>query len=153
MATLKVGTCADPENRIDKSATFTYELTGNFRENVSVLDPVVVVESTSNLSGCNYAYITEFGRYYYIRDIIILGAKLYELHLHVDVLKTYETQIIAAPSIISKSANTFNLYLNDTNYKCYQNNHVLINTFPDGIPINKSKFVLTIFGAKECQTP
>ena len=109
MATLKIGTCSDPGNRIDKTASFTYELTGNFRENVSVMDPVVVVESTSNLSGCNYAYITEFGRYYYIRDIVILGAKLYELHLHVDVLKTYESQIIAAPCIVSKSANTFNM--------------------------------------------
>lgn len=151
MATLKVGICGDPENRIDKSPSFTYELTGNFRENVSVLDPVVVVESANNLSTCNYAYIAEFSRYYYIKDVIILSATLYELHLHVDVLYTYSSEIIAAPCIVSKSANTFNMYLNDTNYKCYQNNHVLINTFPDGIPINKSKFVLTVFGDKEWQ--
>lgn len=151
MATLKVGTCGDPENRIDKSPSFAYDLTGNFRENVSVLDPVVVVESANNLSGCNYAYIEEFSRYYYIRDIVILSATLYELHLHVDVLYTYSSEIITAPCIVAKSANTFNMYLNDTNYKCYQNNHVLINTFPDGIPINKSKFVLTVFGDKEWQ--
>lgn len=152
MATLKIGSTADPENRIDKTATWSATLTGTFKDNVSVLDPVVLVESSTNITGYNYAYIEEFGRYYYIKDIIVVNNVLYELHLHVDVLKTYQNQIIAAPCIVSKSANTFNMYLNDDRYKCYQNNHVLINTFPDGIPINKAKFVLTIFGDKEWQS-
>lgn len=151
MATLKIGTCADPQNRIDKSPTLGSDITGILRDNCSVMDPVILVESDTNLAGNNYAYVTDFGRYYYIKDIVVVNNMLYELHLHVDVLYTWASEIIAAPCIISKSSNVFNLYLNDDNYKCYQNNYVLLNTFPDGIPINKSKFVLTIFGDKEWQ--
>ena len=151
MVTFNIGTCADPSNRVDKSPTFpsALHLSGTIKESTSVLDPVILVETSENLSGCNYAHIPELGRYYYIRDIVVIGTNLWELHLHVDVLKTYSAGIIAAPSIIAKSSNTFNMYLNDPMYKCYQNNHVIVKNFPSGFPIEDSRFVLTVLGDKE----
>lgn len=151
MVTLKIGTCSDAENRLDKSPTFPNELvlSGTLKNNTSILDPVILVETSTNLSGNNYAYIQEFNRYYYIKDMIVVGASLWELHMHVDVLKTYCNGIVAAPSIISKSANTFNMYLNDPMYKCYQDNHVIVRNFPSGFPIEDSRFVLTVLGDKE----
>lgn len=149
MVSLNIGTCSDAENRLDKTFTAALQLTGTLKDNTSILDPVILIESSGNLSGYNYAEITDFNRFYYIKDMVIVGAKLWELHMHVDVLKTYCSGIIAAPSIIAKSANRFNMYLNDPNYKCYQDNHVIVRNFPSGFPIEDSRFVLTVLGDKE----
>ena len=148
MVTFKIGTCDDPQNRIDKSYNFAYELSGTLKSNTSVVDPVITVESLDNLSGCNYAEIPDFGRLYFIRDIVVVGAKLWELHLHCDVLTTYKEGIISAPCIVAKSSNRFNMYLNDPSYKCYQNNYVFIRNFSNGFPINQSHYVLTVMGDK-----
>lgn len=58
-----------PVNKVDKSLVAVATLTGVLREGSSVLDPVVTIESdapASVVSSANYAYIAEFGRYYYI---------------------------------------------------------------------------------------
>lgn len=151
MVTFKIGTCSDEKNRIDKSYSFAHTLSGTLKDNTSVTDPVITVESSANLSGCNYAEIEEFGRLYFITDIVVKGALLWEIHLHVDVLTTYKNGIISAPAIIAKSSNTFNMYLNDPSYKCYQDNYVFYRAFPSGFPIQDSHFVLTVIGDREVE--
>ena len=64
---------------VDKSITqIGQDISGTLREDCSIIDPVIAIEGLSDLS-VNYAYITEFGRYYYINNIVCRG-KLFELH-------------------------------------------------------------------------
>lgn len=94
-------------------------LTGTLREDCSVIDPVFRIAGFTgfNLKQANYAYISEFGRYYYINNIVCLTNNLYELHLHVDVLKTYASQIRKCNAVISRQEHTRDLYLNDGVFK------------------------------------
>ena len=57
-------------NRVVKVLTDEKQLSGELRNQTSVLNPTIRIESTDNISGYNYCYISEFGRYYYITDIV-----------------------------------------------------------------------------------
>ena len=146
----------DPNNKVEKTSSACATLQGILKEETSVLDPVITVdvssaswETETNIFTPNYAYIPDFGRYYFVKDIKQKSNDLFEVSLHVDVLHSYASGILSAPCIVAKNQNNFNLYLNDPNYKCFQNDYVLITKGSGGFPIQNSCFVLTIFGDKE----
>lgn len=65
----------------------------------SMLDPVIeldinnVQRSGLQISGTNYCYIELFKRFYFINDIVFENDGLVEMHLSVDVLMTYASDI------------------------------------------------------------
>ena len=139
-------TTSAPRNALDKDPATVATLSGTLKEDSSVLDPVITVESAGKPGG-NYAYISDFGRYYYIHDIVNVYNNFWEVHLHVDVLYTYRTAILNAPCIITKTASRkFNLYLPDPNFKCQQNDIVGMWEFPNGFDSITPKFYMTFFG-------
>ena len=92
---------------IYKSANLTQyaHLEGVLREESSIINPVVVVQLETAVDGggnptyteaseFNYAYIPQFKRYYFVEDVVSVANKLWRLHLHVDVLMTYESDIV-----------------------------------------------------------
>lgn len=139
----------EAKNRINKQPATLTTISGSLKEGSSFTDPVILIEMAS-VPACNYAYIPDFGnRYYYINDIVNQYANIWELHMHVDVLKTYGSAIMSAPCIIAKTAsNDFNLYLPDPNFKCQQNDMEGIVNFPSGFDITGENiwFYLTFFG-------
>lgn len=145
--TLNLGTTGDPINKLIKNVTWPegFGLTGNLKDDCDICDPVIEVESTSNLSAFNYAHIPDFNRYYFINKIENTGAKFWRLTLHVDVLHTYHTALLNCEVIAANSYNRFNMYLPDANYKAYQDDKILINKFPSGFDRSHARFVLTAF--------
>ena len=137
----------DPKNTINKSPAAVVTLAGSLKDGSSVTDPVVLVEMAS-LPAANYAHIPDFnGRYYYIKDIVNVTNTLWEIHLHVDVLKTYANAIMKAPCIIAKTAsNDFNLYLPDPNFKCQQDERIGMQNFPNGFNTENAHYYMTFFG-------
>ena len=132
-------------NVVSKSLTAKGTCTGNLRENCSILDPVITVEgiSAADLPYLNYAEIVEFGRYYYIRDIIANG-KCFDLHCHIDVLETYKDQIKVLPAIIARQERAYNLYLQDGLLKQYANPHIEIKQFPGAF--TDFEFIFSVVG-------
>lgn len=131
---------------VDKSITQVgSDITGTLREGCSVIDPVIKFESTvgSHLTDCNYAYITEFGRYYYINNIICTG-KLFEVHMHVDVLMTYKDGIRENTAVISRQERNYNLYLQDGVFKTYSQPHIQVAQFPRGF--TDFEFIFSVAG-------
>lgn len=131
---------------VDKDITQVgSDITGTLREGCSVIDPVIKFESTvgSHLTDCNYAYITEFGRYYYINNIVCVG-NLFECHMHVDVLMTYKTGIRSNSAVISRQENSYNLYLQDGVFKTYSQPHIQVAQFPNGF--SDFEFIFSVAG-------
>ena len=129
--TIKLYKNYSDKNVMDKNITqIGSDITGTLREDCSVINPVIAIEGLSDL-GVNYAYISEFGRYYYINNIVCKG-KLFELDMHVDVLKTYAAGIRNNSAVISRQQNYYNLYLQDGVFKTYANPHIQIKQFPSG---------------------
>lgn len=131
---------------VDKKITqLGSTLNGTLRENCSVIDPIIKVEGIvgSNLTKCNYAYIEEFGRYYYVTNIVCAG-NLFELHMHVDVLMTYRGSIRSNSAVVSRQEKLYNLYLQDGVFKEQANPHYEIKKFPSGF--TSFNFILAVAG-------
>lgn len=144
--TINFYTCTDPDNVVNKSLGNGSAITGEFKQDGSVTDPVILIRSATVPAG-NYVYISDFGRYYYIEKLVNKAKELWELTLHVDVLKTYASAIMNSPCIVAKTAgNNFNLYLPDPNFKCQQNDRIGMVKFPNGFDVNNPYFYVTLFG-------
>ena len=132
-------------NVVSKTLTSKGTLTGTLREGCSIIDPVIKVEgiSGSDLPFINYAEVVEFGRYYYIKDIVLVG-NLFELHMHIDVLETYKDQIKELPAIVARNEFNYNLYLQDGLIKEYANPHIEIKQFPNGF--TDFEFIFSVVG-------
>ena len=156
MITLSLLKTNDPNNKVTKATTTIVTLSGVLKENTSVLNPVITVDITgvsfptgTDIFTANYASIDVFGRYYFIKDITVISNNIFEISMHVDVLMSWSSGLLAAPCIVARNQNDFNLYLMDPNYKCFQNDRVLITKASGGFPIENSCFALTIFGDKD----
>lgn len=134
------------DNVVSKSLVTLDTITGTLRDQCSILFPIIKIQGNVP-TNCNYFYIEEFGRYYYMTDIISYRNDLFELHGKVDVLKTYESQIKASTGIVSRQENKFNLYLDDGAFLVYSNTKFEIKNFPSGF--STFEFVLAVAGSEE----
>lgn len=122
------------------------DVTGTFREDVSVTDPVFVIEDYTdfNPATVNYCYIADLGRYYYITDIRLINKSVYEIHCHVDVLKTYAAGIRSSSAIIARQQTQGSLYYQDGVFKTKAYSKYDIIQFPTGF--TDYHYVLTVAG-------
>lgn len=109
----------DPHT-LDKSnyVTASAAISGTIRGELDVLQPVI--EFTGDVSGYNYAYIAETGRYYHIIGCNRERTGLCVVTMHVDVLWTYAAQILNLPAVVDRSYRLVNSYLPDSMQRTYQ---------------------------------
>lgn len=116
-------------------------------DNVSVTDPVFRLKDFSgfNPATANYCYIDTLSRYYYITNIVILTPEIYEIHCHVDVLKTYASEIRGTTGLIARQQNNGSLYYQDgvMKTKAYSNYDII--QYPSGF--TDFHYVLTVAGS------
>ncbi len=67
------------------------ELSCRLKDDTSIHDPVL--QLATNNFGYEYAYIGDFGKYYFVRDVVSIANGLVEYHLTEDPLATYKTAI------------------------------------------------------------
>ena len=139
----------EPMEKIQKTPRGLFTLSGDLRDESSIVDPVFLIEYQNPINA-NYAYIAEFQRYYYIRNITAVRTGLWRIELHTDVLKTFSEGILGSPCVVNRSSNRKNLYLNDHRLKRQQNEWVLTQNFPNGFNLDPGnvKFILALIGDK-----
>lgn len=135
----------EPYNKINKSVTSGTDFTGSLVDESSIIDPVIMLESSTVPAG-NYAYISDFGRYYFIRNIESYRTNLWRVTMHCDVLRSFASGIMSSPAIVARSSNNFNMYLNDDHYFCQENPYIFTKTFPSGFDTSNASYVLALIG-------
>lgn len=137
---------SSPKNQLDKSLANVLAVTGNLKEDSSVVDPIILVQAPlSTIVNANYMTIPAFGRSYFITDMISVRNSLVEIHAHCDVLTTYAAGIRGNDAIIYRQENDWNLYLDDGSFQVYNNPNVLTRPFPSGF--STLEFILAVAGA------
>lgn len=84
-------------------------LDGKFRSPVDVCNPVMTIESgnlTLQQGQYNYCYIDSLQRYYFITDVIPTTSRIKEIHMHIDVLFTYQNLIKGSSGTVTTSGAT-----------------------------------------------
>ena len=131
-------TCNAERNRVNKSNYLSnrFVLDGFLRKATSALNIEIDVEKTNPLLyKYNYMYIEEFGRYYFIDDIVSVRNKLWTIHATVDVLMSFSSDILSTECIIDKVENELvaNVYLDDGSFVMDSRKYNEVKEFPNGL--------------------
>jgi hypothetical protein len=78
-------------NVVNKRLEEINTLSFTFKENSNIINPSLILK---NYEGGNYCYIEELKKYYYVKDIDLLGNGLFKINCEIDVLMTYKEDII-----------------------------------------------------------
>lgn len=79
---------------------------GALREPVSVDQPVITLQAQITVG--NYAYISDFGRYYWIREKNVLRDQITVLTLDSDPLMSFAQGILQLPAYVYRSSAEYN---------------------------------------------
>ena len=75
------------------------------KDTVSVTNPILILSEVQGVDyfHCNYCFLSEFNRYYFIRDIELMSTKNYKLQLEVDVLESFKEDILNSYAEIKRT--------------------------------------------------
>lgn len=119
-----------------------------FKDTTDMMNPVLQMRSSTRFdNSANYCWLEQTGKYYYISDCEYDNG-IYLLHLHVDVLMTYQRGILAQSAIVKRQENDYNLYQQDEKFKLFEYTNVRTVGFPEnmGFDANIQEFLLTVVG-------
>ena len=119
MIDVKLYHTKSPKTYFDKSLTSIGTYSCVLKENTSVSDPTIIIQTSDNIFTANYMVIEAFGRRYFIKDKISIGNNRYEIPAHVDVLSSFKSGILANSAVIRRQQNIYNLYLDDPDFQVY----------------------------------
>lgn len=86
-------------------------VTVTLKENTSIENPVFLL--AKNINEADYTYVQAFNHYYFVTDIVSVGANLTEVHCNQDVLATYKGNIISSSQFVERSASAYDDTLPD----------------------------------------
>ena len=115
------------ENSTKRPAGNGNQFSCNIKMPSGVLNPVIELSTTTNMTQYNYCKIAHFqDRYYFVSDWVS-DHGLWIAHLKVDVLATYKTDILASTQYVLRSASKSNLTIPDAIYPV-STQKTLVNT-------------------------
>ena len=133
------------KNEISKSLSNGATFTGTLRDMTSVLSPEINIESDSNLSAYNYCHISDFGRYYYIKDVQSVRKGLWRVSLKVDVLMSFRGDIYASRGILKHTETNGEYYLSDSSFVNLVKDKTDIIQFSNGL-LDSGEYILITAG-------
>lgn len=138
---------SSPKEKVDKAITAQFTLQGYLKEATSETAPTIKIEHAGALTGINYCYIPDFGRYYYIDDIISVKNNIWEVVMRVDVLMSWKNGIRNNNAILARQANLYNVYLKDDQMCLYADTFTLDYYFGNiTFGSNRPQYYLTVAG-------
>ena len=101
----------DKSSKLSKVKTLDVHL----KDDTSIIEPTLVCSllSHAKLSVANYLYIPDFGRYYFINNIVEKTGRVFEIACHIDVLQTYKDDIKAITALILRQERVYHPYIED----------------------------------------
>lgn len=134
------------KNKLDKSLSNELKFNGKLREESSVVNPSIMIQTT-NPSSYNYAYIPEFNRYYFITDMVSVRTGIWEISMHVDVLMSFKDTIKATQVILSDTETTGQTnYMLGEQWTTEVKNTTTIKMFPHSLPTTGKYILITAGG-------
>lgn len=133
------------KNKIGKTLTNDFSLSGNLRDATNIINPVILIE-ISEIGNYNYCYINNFNRYYFITDITVIRTGLFAISLMVDVLESFKSDIKNLSVILLNTQNVGSSnYLPSPVFRNNVKSKTDILNFPNGLN-DSGEFILITAG-------
>lgn len=114
------------------------------RDSFTVRNGEILINTAIDLSKCNYCYISDLNRYYYINDVIIERKNMWVLSLKCDVLMTFKDGIKSLRGTVDRQENKYNGYIPDGEYKELAYSQITTKAFPNAM--NSDTLILMTVG-------
>lgn len=134
--------------RINKDLSSSLPLSGYLRGECSVTNPSFNIEVT-NPSDYNYCYIQDFGRYYYITNIVSVRTNIWRIDCDVDVLMSFKDAILNLDVIVSDISlgeSPVSTYFSGDQWASTVRTKTDIINFPNGLLDNGEYILITSGG-------
>ena len=119
---------AKKKNALDAPTENTtyFETNVVLKKPTSILNPVLIIQKESGkpdllTSNYRYAEIEDFGRYYFVENVISVGNNRVQVNLQEDYAATYTSTIKNYTGLIARSTNQYNTLLQDNMFTPLQN--------------------------------
>lgn len=137
------------KNSTKRPATTGTDAACVLKDDTSILFPDI--DSATIPANANYMYISDFGRYYYVRDVTKVGASRNVFHLEVDPMGSFKSNIGSTSALIEFCSDSTNIFLSDPRNKpmetFWEKKTTLLNLASTNPAFNTSgKFILGIAG-------
>lgn len=133
------------QRKLDKNISSVLSDTVTLKADVDVVNPEIIINTTTDLSNVNYMKIDD--RYYYATVHKLPGGGRYRIVGHSDVLMTFKDQIRNQVGIIARNQNSYNRFLNDDRVKLNSYEQIRTLEFPNGFSKAMNYYLITIGGA------
>lgn len=134
--------------RVNKDLSSSLPLSGYLRGECSVTNPSFNIEVT-NPSDYNYCYIPDFGRYYYITNIVSVRTNIWRIDCNVDVLMSFKDAILNLDVIVSDISlgeSPVSTYFSGEQWASTVRTKTDIINFPNGLLDNGEYILITSGG-------
>ena len=134
-------------NVICKTLTQIKSVEANLKNDVSIINPILVLNYTSNILDSNYCFIPKFDRYYFIDEIVPITGDRCIVKCRVDVLESFKEDIKSLTVILDKAQSIYksNKYLDDGSFVVENKDFNTIYNFPNGFN-EEGTFILICAG-------
>lgn len=131
-------------NKVTKSLTLIYTLTGTLRNGTSILSPTFTLTGAPAVLNYNYFKVVEWDRYYFLGPVEYGTQNALTITGVPDVLMTFADDIKRARVLIDRQENLWNMYLTDNSIVMNQNAKHKIIKFPNSF--NDFSYILGLAG-------
>ena len=148
MATANLYIINDDKRKLEKNLSNVIKENVNifYKDATEFIHPVIRLsyDGSWNMKDCNYIYLDDKNRYYFVKSHKMLAGKIIEYSLEVDVLKSHEIGIRQLRCTVLRNENLANGYLHDSSYKTYAYQQVTCKMYPRSI--NQDSIILMTVG-------
>lgn len=133
------------KNKIGKTLLNANNITGALRGETSISN-IQLLLNIVDLNPYNYMYIADFGKYYFITNIISVRTGLWLVTASIDVLESYKNEILQLNVILSDTENVGSKqYRNGSCWDVLVKDKTDIISFSDGL-LPTGEFILITAG-------
>ena len=93
------------------------------------------IQTETNLAAYNYAYVSRYGRHYWVR-VRSIRYGLWELTMESDPLVTFRPELLNLRGTVDRAEQLYNGYVNDPNYIALAPMEYTFKEFPTGMEDN-----------------
>lgn len=113
---MKLFETLDNENVINKTINLIYVLNIKMKNDVDLVQPTIILNDKNemNFQLCNYCYLEDFNRYYFIRSIENINSNIWRLSLECDVLESFKDDILISDVEINRRMKQGEYYVQNS---------------------------------------
>lgn len=111
---VQFGSCVDDKRKINKTFSSSITLQASVYGEISILSPRLLVEYNNSIFSCNYCYIAEYNRYYYITNVSLSSGDRMIISCVVDPLMSFATESMSLYVTVVRQENAKDNFLPDS---------------------------------------